>query len=207
MIVGVSVPNHQVRASYTDQTITVYQSYPPEIAVPTLAAGRFVAPFKRDRMTWIKPSFLWMMYRSGWASKPGQEHILAVEIQRGGFESALTQACLSHFDHTRYPDRPTWAKLIKTSPVRVQWDPERSLHLAALPYRSLQIGLSCRWFVTGSAACVSRTISPYWSRTVYGLPRPLGGLVPMPQSRPVPAGRSVICSATWGASTDGPPPT
>ncbi|WP_422570328.1 DUF4291 family protein, partial [Erwinia billingiae] len=29
-------------------------------------------------MTWIKPSFLWMMYRSGWGMKdPGQKRILA----------------------------------------------------------------------------------------------------------------------------------
>jgi len=40
-------------------------------------------------MTWIKPSFLWMMYRSGWATKPGQEHILATQITRDGFEWAL----------------------------------------------------------------------------------------------------------------------
>jgi hypothetical protein len=26
--------------------------------------------------TWVKPSFLWMMYRSGWATTPGQERIL-----------------------------------------------------------------------------------------------------------------------------------
>jgi len=25
-----------------------------------------------NRMTWIKPNFLWMMYRSGWASKKNQ---------------------------------------------------------------------------------------------------------------------------------------
>jgi hypothetical protein len=30
---------------------------------------------------------------------------------------------------------------MKSSPVRVQWDPERSLHLTELPYRSLQVGL------------------------------------------------------------------
>jgi hypothetical protein len=29
-----------------------------------------VPPFKVDRMTWVKPSFLWMTYRSGWATKP-----------------------------------------------------------------------------------------------------------------------------------------
>jgi hypothetical protein len=84
-----TTPLRQIRAHYTSETITVYQAYPPEIALPTLAAGRFVSPFKRSRMTWIKPSFLWMMYRSGWATKSGQEHVVAVEITRDGFNWAL----------------------------------------------------------------------------------------------------------------------
>lgn len=132
----------QVRASFTAETITVYQAYGPLIARPALAAGRFVAPFKRERMTWIKPSFLWMMYRCGWATKPGQEHVLAVEITRDGFEWALSRACLSHYDRDQHESHADWARQLKTSPVRVQWDPERSLRLGALPHRSLQVGLS-----------------------------------------------------------------
>jgi uncharacterized protein DUF4291 len=132
----------QIRASYTDETITVYQAYGPEIARPALAAGRFVPPFKRERMTWIKPSFLWMMYRCGWATKPGQEHVLAVEITRAGFEWALRRSCLSHHDPDHHARRAEWTRQLRTAPVRVQWDPERSLRLGALPYRSLQVGLS-----------------------------------------------------------------
>ena len=137
-----SVPARQIRARYSADTITVYQAYPPQIALPAVAAGRFVAPFKRDRMTWIKPSFLWMMYRCGWATKPGQERVLSIDITREGFEWALARACLSHYDRDLHGDRATWSRQLKTSPVRVQWDPERSLHLKALPYRSLQVGLS-----------------------------------------------------------------
>ncbi|MGY3514810.1 DUF4291 domain-containing protein [Micromonospora sp. PTRAS2] len=137
-----SVPVRQIRARYSAATVTVYQAYPPQIALPAVAAGRFVAPFKRDRMTWIKPSFLWMMYRCGWATKPGQERVLSIDITREGFEWALTRACLSHYDRDVHGDRATWSRLLKTSPVRVQWDPERSLRLNALPYRSLQVGLS-----------------------------------------------------------------
>ncbi|MFI6763399.1 DUF4291 domain-containing protein [Micromonospora sp. NPDC050417] len=137
-----TVPARQIRALHTTDTITVYQAFSPAIAEPALAAGRFVAPFKRERMTWIKPSFLWMMYRCGWAEKPGQERVLAVEITRDGFAWALAHACLSHFDRDQHTDRAAWARQLKTSPVRVQWDPERSLRLGALPYRSLQVGLS-----------------------------------------------------------------
>jgi hypothetical protein len=135
------VEMRQVRARYTDRTITVYQAYPEEIARAAVAAGRFVAPFNRERMTWIKPSFLWMMYRCGWATKPGQERVLAIEIRRDGFEWALANAALSDFDRGLYPDRPTWARMVRTSPVRVQWDPERGLDGQALPHRSLQVGL------------------------------------------------------------------
>ncbi|PWU50141.1 DUF4291 domain-containing protein [Micromonospora globispora] len=137
-----SVPARQIRARYSSDTITVYQAYPPQVALPAVAAGRFVAPFKRDRMTWIKPSFLWMMYRCGWATKPGQERVLSIDITREGFEWALARACLSHYDRDLHGDKASWSRQLKTSPVRVQWDPERSLHLKALPYRSLQVGLS-----------------------------------------------------------------
>jgi hypothetical protein len=138
----VLVPQRQIRARYTSDTITVYQAYAKEIALPAVTAGRFVPPFKRDRMTWIKPSFLWMMYRSGWATKPGQEHVLAVEITRSGFEWAIAHACVAQFDADRYSSWDSWHRQLKVSPVRVQWDPERSLFLEPLPHRSLQVGLS-----------------------------------------------------------------
>ena len=137
-----TVPRHQIRATFTDTSVTVYQAYPPEIAVAALRAGRFVPPFKRERMTWIKPSFRWMMYRCGWALKPGQERVLAIDISRAGFEWALRHACLSSYDPRLHPDREAWRQRLRVSPVRVQWDPERSLRLAPLSYRSLQVGLT-----------------------------------------------------------------
>ncbi|MCL2582376.1 MAG: DUF4291 domain-containing protein [Streptosporangiales bacterium] len=137
-------PQRQVRAEFTDEAVRVYQAYSPEIAEPALAAGTFVSPFRPGRMTWIKPSFLWMMYRSGWGSKPGQERVLAVDITREGLEWALEHAALSSFERGTYGSHEEWAERKKRSPVRVQWDPERSLTqtLAPLPYRSLQVGLS-----------------------------------------------------------------
>lgn len=132
----------QVRASFTDREITVYQAYPAQIADAAVAAGTFVAPFKQDRMTWIKPSFLWMMYRSGWATKPGQECVLAIQITRDGFEWALAHAALSHYEPGTYDSLQQWAERKQASPVRVQWDPDRSLTLSPLNHRAIQVGLS-----------------------------------------------------------------
>lgn len=135
-------PQREVRAVHTASTVTVYQAYSPEIGLPAIREGRFPAAWKRDRMTWIKPSFLWMMYRCGWAAKAGQETVLAVEIGREGFEWALRHACLSSYQPGVHPDRATWQREVKRSPTRVQWDPERDLRLQPLPYRSLQLGLA-----------------------------------------------------------------
>lgn len=132
----------QIRALFDEQTITVYQAYKKEIAVPAIANQKFVPPFKMERMTWIKPSFLWMMYRAGWATKEGQEHILAIKIKRTGFEWALKNCCLSHFDNSIFTTQEEWESKLHNSPVRLQWDPEKDIHLQNLNYRSIQIGLT-----------------------------------------------------------------
>lgn len=65
----------EIRAVYTENTIRVYQAYNKDIAGEAVKKGTFGTGFKLDRMTWIKPSFLWMMYRCGWGTKENQEHI------------------------------------------------------------------------------------------------------------------------------------
>ncbi|MFI8941735.1 DUF4291 domain-containing protein [Streptomyces syringium] len=189
-------PSHRIRALHTDSTVTVYQAYGPVIGVPAARDGRFPAAWKRDRMTWIKPSFLWMMYRCGWGAKEGQETVLAVEITREGFEWALRHAALSHYERGVHPDRDTWRRELRRAPTRVQWDPERDLRLAALPYRSLQLGLS------GEAA---RRYADEWTvaitdvtplaHEVHALVR--GGDLEtasrlLPEERPYPAGDELL---------------
>jgi len=139
----VNPPSRQIRASYDDTTIAVYQAYAPEIADPALAAGTFVPPFGMSRMTWIKPSFLWMAYRSGWGSKPGQTRVLRVHLKRTGFEWALAHSCLSHYDPEHHASEAAWRAELQQSPVRIQWDPEQTISLQPQPQiRSLQVGLS-----------------------------------------------------------------
>jgi hypothetical protein len=136
------IPQHQIRAVYDEHTIRVYQAYNDQIADTALANGTFVSPpFKMDRMTWIKPSFRWMMYRAGWGFKDeGQRRILAIDMSREGFEWALAHSCPSHPEPSM--SHQDWTNLKNASPVRVQWDPKRDLHLQPLSYRAIQIGLS-----------------------------------------------------------------
>ncbi|WP_409237600.1 DUF4291 domain-containing protein [Streptomyces sp. PA5.6] len=188
--------NHRIRALHTDTTITVYQAYSPELGVPAARTGRFPAAWKRDRMTWIKPSFLWMMYRCGYATKEGQQTVLAVEITREGFDWALRHACLSHYVRGLHADQAAWQRELRRSPARVQWDPERDLHLNALPYRSLQLGLS------GEA---SRCFADEWTVSITDVTdraREIHGLVRdgdeeaatrlLPEERTYPAGDDLL---------------
>ncbi|YCK37011.1 DUF4291 domain-containing protein [Actinomadura sp. ATCC 39365] len=124
-------PQYEIRADYDADTIVVYQAYAPAIADAALRAGRFVAPFSFHRMTWIKPSFLWLMHRSNWARKAGQERILAVRMTRRGWEEALSRAVLTTADPAA----------VTRAAVHVQWDPERSSRGAALNHYSIQVGI------------------------------------------------------------------
>jgi hypothetical protein len=119
----------QVRADFDASTIVVYQAYSPVIADAAVAAGPLVAPFSFTRMTWIKPSLLWLMHRSNWGRKAGQERILAVRISRAGWERALSEAVL------------TSDPALGRARVQVQWDPERSLRGEALNRYSIQVGV------------------------------------------------------------------
>lgn len=120
----------------------VYQAYRPEIGLPAVEWGRFVPPFSRTRMTWIKPSFCWLMARSNWARKPGQEMLLAVRISRTGWEEALSEAALTTAMPQVYRDTDQWRAALARARVRVQWDPERTLRGKHLDARSIQVGLS-----------------------------------------------------------------
>lgn len=133
---------HEIRADYDRDTITVYQAYGAQIAQPALAAKTFVPPFSFTRMTWIKPSFLWLMERSGWGQKSNQEYILAIRIKRSAWENALNQAVLTSYKPRVYADKGDWADQFKQAKIHVQWDPERSLRGAKLEHRSIQVGVS-----------------------------------------------------------------
>jgi hypothetical protein len=128
-----NLPQFQIRARYDDSTISVYQAYGDSIADPALKAQRLVPPFSFERMTWIKPSFLWMMYRSEWAQSAGQERILELRIKRKDWEAALREAILTTPERHVFKDAREWRTKLAEARIRVQWDPERSLKKSASP--------------------------------------------------------------------------
>lgn len=130
-----------ILASYDEQSIVVYQAYNAAIAEWAVANQAFGGPWSFDRMSWIKTSFLWMMYRSGWATKPDQERVLAIRIHRPAFDALVEQAVPSSFDRKAYASREAWQDAVQHSAVRVQWDPDHDPHGNRVSRRAIQLGL------------------------------------------------------------------
>ena len=130
-----------ILAQYDDESIVVYQAYSPVIGGYAAQHARFGGEFSYSRMSWIKPNFLWMMYRSGWGTKPNQEVTLALRIRRSYFDSLLASAVPSSWDRDRYVTEAEWSRAVATSLVRVQWDPDHNPSGAKLERRALQLGL------------------------------------------------------------------
>lgn len=130
-----------ILANYSESTIRVYQAYNSLIADEAVQKQTFGKYFKRERMTWIKPSFLWMMYRCGWAYKENQERVLAIDIKREGFEQILSQAILSKHIEKMYGSYENWKKLLSESNVRCQWDPDRDIYANPIDRRAIQLGI------------------------------------------------------------------
>ena len=130
-----------ILAQYDETSIVVYQAYRPSIGRFAVEHQRFGGDFMLTRMSWIKPNFLWMMYRSGWGTKPGQEVVLAIRLRRSAFDEILSRAVPSTFDPDRHASREEWERLGAASDVRLQWDPDHGPRGEPLRRRAIQLGL------------------------------------------------------------------
>jgi hypothetical protein len=119
----------------------VYQAYRPAIGRFAVEHGYFGGDFSFARMSWIKPNFLWMMYRSGWGTTEGQEIILGLRLRREFFDSILAQAVPSSYFEGHFSTREQWQQALATSAVRLQWDPDHDPSGAKLERRAIQLGL------------------------------------------------------------------
>jgi hypothetical protein len=130
-----------VLAHYDAETIVVYQAYRPSISAHALKHRTFGEDFSYGRMSWIKPNFLWMMYRSGWGTKEDQEAVLGLKLRRRFFDEILASAVASTFGASGFSSHGDWASAVAKSEVRLQWDPDHNPRGCALPRRAIQLGL------------------------------------------------------------------
>ncbi|MGM9489760.1 DUF4291 domain-containing protein [Ideonella sp. YS5] len=131
-----------ILAHFDDSSVVVYQAYRPSTGQYAITHGRLGGPdFSFNRMSWIKPNFLWMMFRSGWGTKPGQEITLGLRIRRPFFDSLLQQAVASSFDASRHASEQDWKAAVEASEVRQQWDPDHAPDGSKVARRAIQLGL------------------------------------------------------------------
>ncbi len=133
----------QILADFDEEGIFVYQAFKPSIAEEAVHKGTFGKGFTFERMTWIKPSLGWMLYRSGYATKHRQERILKIKLSHEGFQTILAKGISTSFEKVSgiFPSEETWRNALDMSEVRYQWDPDRDVQLRKLERRALQLGL------------------------------------------------------------------
>ena len=130
-----------ILAHHDDSTVTVYQAYKESIGRYAAQHGHFGGDFSFTRMSWIKPNFLWMMFRSGWGTKANQEVTLAITLKRETFDHLLAQAVHSSFVPDVYESETTWQEAVQRSNVRLQWDPDHGPTGTCCTRRAIQLGV------------------------------------------------------------------
>lgn len=130
-----------ILAGFDDRSVVVYQAYRPSIGLQAVAHQHFGGEFSFSRMSWIKTNFLWMMYRSNWGTKEGQEITLAVTIPLNLFDEILATAVPSAFSPDRYSTEKEWKHALANSEVRLQWDPDHDPTGNPCARRAVQLGL------------------------------------------------------------------
>mmetsp|Transcript_14026 Transcript_14026/g.15417 ORF Transcript_14026/g.15417 Transcript_14026/m.15417 type:complete len:186 (+) Transcript_14026:250-807(+) len=97
-------------------------------------------------MTWIKPSFAWVLYRSGYGTKPAQERVLKIKLAHKDLAYLLSNCKLINTNKEIKETKKSGRT--KEGIGRVQWDPERDLFQSVGKYprrmsrtRAIQIGL------------------------------------------------------------------
>ena len=139
-----SIPNtgQIILAHQRDEHLLVYQAYNHAIADFALKNQCLGGShFKYSRMSWIKPNFLWMMFRCGWAAKENQERVLGLWVRKRDFEKILSEAVYSSYQADLYNTREAWQKALEQKEVRLQWDPDHDLFGNKVERRAIQLGL------------------------------------------------------------------
>ncbi len=132
----------QIIGQIDGNNFIVYQAFNPNIASYAILNQKFGGDhYSFTRMSWIKPGFLWMMYRAGWASKEHQQKILAITISLENFQTILSQATISSYDSELYTTHEDWKYELERTEVRLQWDPDHDPFGKKQERKAIQLGL------------------------------------------------------------------
>ena len=126
-----------------DEYIVVYQSYKKSIAEFAIENQKFGGnDFSFSRMSWIKPNFLWMMYRCGWAEKENQERVLAIWLKKESFIEILENSTFTSFKSDFFKTENDWREELTKKKVRLQWDPEHDYLGNKIERKAIQLGIN-----------------------------------------------------------------
>lgn len=131
----------KIFALYSDECIRVYQAYNSAIAQEAVKLQTFGEHFRLNRMTWIKTSFLWMMYRSDWGRKEDQTSILAIDLYVDQFYELLQHAVLTSHKSSFYKTSDEWKIALNKTDVYCQWDPDKKINGENTNRAAIQLGI------------------------------------------------------------------
>lgn len=131
----------KIYANYDEEGVFVYQAFKPAIVKTAVELGTFGKGFGLERITWIKPSFAWILRRSEYATKHRMESIAKIKISHVSWLEILSQSICTHFEEWKGITEDEWQFALKRSDVIHQWDPERGLNGIRLARQAIQVGI------------------------------------------------------------------
>lgn len=132
----------QIIGRKENENIIVYQAFNSEIVDYAVKQQQFGGShYSFSRMSWIKPGFLWMMHRAGWAAKENQHRILAIALPLVHFKTILQQATVSSYDGNLFATESEWKNELNKTAVRLQWDPDHDPVGNKQERKAIQLGM------------------------------------------------------------------
>ncbi|MEN7551725.1 DUF4291 family protein [Rapidithrix thailandica] len=130
-----------IYADYDEEGVYVYQAFKPQTVQTAVALGTFGKGFGLDRISWIKPSFGWVLRRTKYGTKNRMQGIAKIKLSHQAFHEIISQSIESHWNQNVFASEDVWRNRLNSSDVIHQWDPERDLIGRRLERQAIQIGI------------------------------------------------------------------
>ncbi|MFW5748764.1 MAG: DUF4291 family protein [Chloroflexota bacterium] len=145
----------RICAHYDDASVVVFKAWDADTVDWAAATGTLEGTVGYAAVTdtlWFTPSFLSVMYESRWLTEPGSDRLMAIVLERIGFDAMLLKAVHADYRDDLYSGEAGWRAMMESSWVRLRWLPDRGLRGRALDRQALHLGLrgkSLRHFANG----------------------------------------------------------